>query len=149
MGLATGAGNRLGIRGFADMARAKIRIANREQGSGARVTLDEELAKLGLKSAQITGYKNELYGHLEVAAAIANGQADTGVTIRVAAEVYGLSFVPVREERYDLVILEREMNSAPVVAILDALNSRRFAREVSQLCNYDTEKMGEVAAHIN
>jgi putative molybdopterin biosynthesis protein len=149
MGLATGAGNRLGIRGFADMARARIRIANREQGSGARTTLDEELAKLGLKSDQVTGYKNELYGHLEVAAAIANGQADTGVTIRVAAEVYGLGFVPVREERYDLVILEREMNSAPVVAILDALNSRRFAREVSQLCNYDTEKMGEVAAHIN
>ena len=149
LGLATAANNPLQIRGFADIERPKLRIVNREQGSGARAALDEELAKLGLNANRIAGYKNELGGHLEVAAAIANGQADLAVTIRVAAEAYGLDFISFRVERYDLVIPGREMDCAPVVAMLDALNSRRFAREVSQLCGYDTTQMGQVVAHIN
>ncbi len=149
LGLATGAGNPLKIGGFSDLGRPRLRIANREQGSGARAALDEELAKLGLKAERIPGYRNEFGGHLEVAAAIASGLADAGVTIRVAAEAYGLDFVPIRVERYELVIPGREMDSAPVVAMLDALNSRRFAREVSQLCGYDTEQMGQVVARIN
>jgi putative molybdopterin biosynthesis protein len=149
LGLATGAGNPLKIRGFDDLERPKMRIANREQGSGARAALDEELAKLGLQVERISGYKNEFAGHLEVAAAIASGVADAGVTLRVAAEAYGLDFVPMRVERYEFVIPGREMDSAPVVAMLDALNSRRFAREVSQLCGYDTGQMGQVVARIN
>ncbi len=50
----------------------------------------------------------------------------------------------IRDERYDLVIIEQEAESAPIKAMLDALNSRRFAREISQLCAYDTAQMGQV-----
>ena len=149
LGLATAANNPLKIRGFGDLERPKLRIVNRELGSGARAALDEDLSKLGLKANRIAGYKIELGGHLEVAEGIASGQADVGVTIRVAAQAYGLDFVPLRVERYDLVIPAGEMDSAPVVAMLDALNSRRFAREVSQLCGYDTTQMGQVVARIN
>ncbi len=149
LGLAIAANNPLQIRAFADIERPKLRIVNREQGSGARAALDEEFTKLGVKTNRINGYRNELGGHLEVAAAIASGLADVGVTIRVAAQAYGLDFVPIRVERYDLVMFEREMGSAPVVAMLDALSSRRFAREVSQLCGYDTTQMGQVVARIN
>jgi molybdate-binding protein len=149
LGLATAANNPLKIVGFSDLERPKLRIVNREQGSGARAALDEELARLGLNADRIAGYKNELGGHLEVAAAIASGQADLAVTIRVAAEAYGLDFISIRVERYDLVIPGREMDCAPVVAMLDALNSRRFAGEVSQLCGYDTTQMGQVVARIN
>ena len=149
LGLATAAHNPLKIRGFADLERPKLRIVNRERGSGARAALDEDLAAHGLKANRIAGYRYELGGHLEVAAAIASGQADVGVTIRVAARAYELDFVPTRVERYDLVIPGREMDSAPVVAMLDALNSRRFAREVSELCGYDTTRMGQVVARMN
>jgi putative molybdopterin biosynthesis protein len=149
LGLATSAGNPLVIKSFDDLQRPNLRIANRERGSGARATLDEELRRLGLAPNRITGYQNELAGHLEVAASVAAGQADVGVTIRVAANVYGLDFVALRMERYDLVIPESEMDSVPVVAMLDALSSRRFAREVSQLCAYDTERMGQVVGRIN
>jgi PBP superfamily domain len=76
----------------------------------------------------LAGYEDEVTGHLEVAAAVQNGDADVGVTIRVAAEAYGLGFIPLREERYDLAIPETELESAPVSRMLDALNSRRFAR---------------------
>src|SRR5258705_3057643 len=94
LGLATAANNPLKIGGFGDLERPRLRIVNRELGSGARAALDEDLTRLGLKANRIAGYRDELGGHLEVAAAIASGQADVGVTIRVAAQAYGLDFVP-------------------------------------------------------
>ena len=144
LGLATAPGNPLSIRGFADMDRSDLRIVNREDGSGARSTLDAALVELGLRPERIPGYQSEVGGHLEVAAAIAAGHADVGVTIRLGADSYGLHFIPYRDEHYDLVIMEQEAESAPIKVILDALNSRRFAREVSQLCAYDTTQMGQV-----
>jgi len=144
LGLATASGNPLAIRGFADLQRPGLRIVNREKGSGARSVLDEELNEFGIHAGQIAGYQFEVGGHLEVAAAIASGLADAGVTIRLGANAYGLHFVPHRDERYDLVIMEQDAESAPIEAMLDALNSRRFAREISQLCAYDTAQMGQV-----
>jgi len=149
LGLAVKPGNPLGLRGITDLARHGLRIVNREPGSGARVVLDRALAGLGVTPRRIAGYDRELRGHLEVAAAIAADEADAGLSLRVAAEAWGLGFVRVREERYDLVILEREMDSSPVRAMLDALSSRSFAGEVSQLCAYDTSRMGQIVARIN
>jgi putative molybdopterin biosynthesis protein len=146
LGLATSAGTRLAIHGIADLARPGLRLVNRERGAGARAFLDEALAELRIDATGIEGYGFEAAGHLEVAAAIAAGRADAGVTIRIAAEAYGLPFISMREECYDLVILARELETAPVKAMLDTLNSRRFALEVSQLCAYDTNQMGQVSA---
>jgi putative molybdopterin biosynthesis protein len=148
VGLVTAGGNPRGIRNFCDLARHDIRIVNRERGSGARQVLDEALSEADLKPKQIVGYQDEVPGHLDVAAAVQSGGADAGVTIRVAAEAYGLGFIPLREERYDLAIPETELASAPVSRMLDALKSRRFAREVAQLCAYDTTRMGEELARI-
>jgi molybdopterin molybdotransferase/putative molybdopterin biosynthesis protein len=144
LGLATSPGNPLAIRGFDDLKRSGLRIVNREDGSGARSALDQALGELGIDSRRIAGYRFEVGGHLEVAAAIAAGLADAGVTIRLGADAYGLHFIPHREERYDLMIMEQEAESTPIKAMLDALNSRRFAREISQLCAYDTGQMGQI-----
>lgn len=149
VGFAVAPGNPRSIRSFCDLGRSNVRIINREPGAGARQVLDEELAAAGLRARQIRGYEQEAAGHLEVAAAICAGEADTGVTIRLAAEAYGLDFVPWREERYDLAILETELESAPVSRLMDALTSQRLAREVSQLCGYDTTQMGTELARIN
>jgi molybdate-binding protein len=148
LGLAAATGNPLTLRSFADLTRPRIRIVNRENGSGSRAALDEGLRELGLRGEYINGYHRELPGHLEVAAAVASGEADAAVTIRVAAEACGLAFVPLREERYDLVVYEHECELAPVKAMLEALSSGRFAREINQLCGYGTEQMGKVLAHF-
>jgi molybdopterin molybdotransferase/putative molybdopterin biosynthesis protein len=142
LGLATAAGNPGGIRTIADLARPRTRIVNREPGAGARAALDEGLRECGVTPQSIAGYEREVRGHLEVAAAVAAGMADAGVTIRVAADAYRLGFVPLREERYDLAIAEREFDSPGVRAILDTLGSGRFAREISGMCGYDTGEMG-------
>jgi putative molybdopterin biosynthesis protein len=148
LGLAAAAGNPLELRGLADLARPQLRIVNRESGSGARAALDEGLRELGLEGERLHGYHRELPGHLEVAAAIGGGEADTGITIRLAAEASGLAFIPLREERYDLVVFESECDHAPVKAMLEALNCGRFAREVNQLCAYATDQMGKVLAWV-
>jgi putative molybdopterin biosynthesis protein len=111
LGLGVRRGNPLELRSITDLARPGVRIANREPGSGARQVLDQALADLKIAPRRIAGYARELSGHLEVAAAIAAGEAEAGLTLRVAAEAWKLGFVPVREERYDLVILERETDS--------------------------------------
>jgi putative molybdopterin biosynthesis protein len=148
VGLVTAKG-RTRINELAEVTRADVRIINREAGSGARQALDEALAEAGISFEQLNGYEDEVGGHLEVAASVAAGQAATGVTIRVAAEVFGLGFIPLREERYDLVIPENELESIPVRRMMDLLNSRRFAQEIGQLCAYDTSRMGEEVARIN
>lgn len=149
LGLALAPDNPRAIGAVADLARPGVRIVNRERGAGARLALDDALAELGLESTAIEGYGLELAGHLEVAAAVAQGRADAGMTIRVAAQAYGCAFLPMRQERYDLVVAERELTTEPVKAMLEVLNSRRFAAEVSQLCCYDTQRMGEVVARLD
>jgi putative molybdopterin biosynthesis protein len=144
LGLATAPGNPHGIRGFDDLARGDLRIANRERGAGAREALDEAIRERRIDPGAIAGYDFEVGGHLEVAEAIADRRADLGVTVRVAAEAYGLGFIPVREERYDLAVSEREMTSTPVRAMMESLSSARFAREVASLCSYDTSTMGQI-----
>lgn len=148
LGFATRFANPRKISGFADLARKGLRIVNREQGSGARLALDEGLREIGLKAGPILGYERELRGHLEVAEAVAAGWADAAVTIRVAANAYGLGFVPLREERYDVVVLERDLDTKPVKVMLDAFSSNRFARELKQFCTYDTDQMGRTIARI-
>jgi putative molybdopterin biosynthesis protein len=98
---------------------------------------------------RLLGYKGELPGHLEVAAAIAEGEADAGLTIELAERAFGLTFIPLQEERYDLVLFENECEFGLIRALLDVLNSTRFAKEVNQLCAYATDKMGEVLARIH
>jgi molybdopterin molybdotransferase/putative molybdopterin biosynthesis protein len=147
LGVASRPGHRR-IQTVGDLARPHIRIVNRQSGSGARMALDEALAELGVEPQKLTGYGVEAPGHLEVAGEIAAGRADAGLTLRVAAEAFGLSFTALREERYDLVIPRREMDSPSVKALLEALSSSRLASEVSRLCLYDTSGMGKLMAEI-
>jgi putative molybdopterin biosynthesis protein len=145
LGLASRPGGRR-IAAVEDLARPGVRIVNRQPGSGARIALDEGVAALGVEPGKLVGYESELAGHLEVAEEIAAGRADAGLTLRVAAEAFGLSFSPLREERYDLVIPRRETSSPAVKVLLEALSSSRLAGEVSRMCLYDTSEMGKVLA---
>ena len=77
------------------------------------------------------------------------GAADAGITLRIAAEAFGLRFFEIRKERYGLIIPEREFDTEPVRILLDALNSSKLAAEVGRLCSYDTSAMGQTLARLN
>jgi putative molybdopterin biosynthesis protein len=106
------------------------------------VLLDYELVQAGIDPATIVGYEREEPTHLAVAAAIASGRSDVGMGVRAAARAFGLDFVPVAQEPYDLV-LERESLELPLLRPFWALlESPSFKRAVEELGGYDTAEMG-------
>ena len=92
------------IGGVADVVRRGLRLVNREPGAEARRVLDRELGRAGIDGDQVAGYQTMAAGHLQVADAIAAGLADAGVACEPAALAYGLAFIPLAAERFDLVI---------------------------------------------
>jgi len=141
-GLIVAPGNPLRLGGVGDLAKPGVRYVNRQRGAGTRVLLDHELASLGIAAADVTGYAREEPTHLAVAAAVAAGRADAGLGILAAARAFGLDFVPVTTEPYDLVVAAGAMD-APLLAPLWALlASDRFQAAVTGLGGYSTKETG-------
>jgi molybdate-binding protein len=141
-GLIVAAGNPRGIGSVGDLARPDLRFVNREAGTGARALLDSRLTAAGLSPGQVPGYGRIVGSHLAVAEASAAGLADVGVGVRAAAKALGLGFLPLAEERYDLVIPHQFFELAPLQALLETLYSPLFRLEVEALGGYDVRPMG-------
>lgn len=142
-GLVVAEGNPKGLRSLAEVCSGKVRIINREIGSGSRALLDEGLNQYGGNSHDVVGYDAMASGHLAAALAVKRGDADCCVAPRIAAQAFGLSFVPLVSERYDLVISEEWIELPSVQALLNALQRSKFRRELSALGGYDTTSTGE------
>jgi putative molybdopterin biosynthesis protein len=141
-GVIVAPGNPRGITGIDDLTQPGLRYVNRQRGAGTRVLLDHELRRRGIAPDAIAGYAREEHTHLAVAAAIAAGRADAGLGVLAAARAFGLGFVPVTREPYDLV-LRPETLADPVTAALWALlEDPAFRTAVEGLGGYDTAEMG-------
>ncbi len=143
-GLMVAAGNPLGIAGVADLAKPGLRYVNRQKGAGTRVLLDYLLKQAGVSPKSITGYEREEPTHTAVAAQIAAGSADCGLGILSAARMYGLGFVPVCEETYDLLVSLKAMETPQVRAFLRVLSSESFLRRLDALGGYAYDKPGRI-----
>lgn len=129
------------IKNISDLAHSDIQFVNRNAGSGTRLWLDQELKKAGIPSIAIRGYDSVVKTHSEAALLIHNGQADAAVGLQAAAHRYGLDFIPLFEERYDL-ILPREQEK-PLTPLLDYLQTSDFRSELSSLSGYNATHSGE------
>ncbi len=143
-GLIVAKGNPKNIASLSDLARPDVRFVNRQRGAGTRVLLDYRLGQLGIDPAQVQGYAREEYTHLAVAAAVQSGVADCGLGIVAAAHALGLDFVPLEQERYDLVIPREFYESELLAPLLDVIRGDEFRRAVMVLPGYDTSKSGEM-----
>ena len=143
-GLLVMPGNPKGIRQLEDLARGDVRFVNRQRGAGTRVLLDYHLDRVGILPANVRGYNEEQYTHLNVAAAVASGRADTGLGIAAAASALGLDFVPLFRERYDLVMPVGDEDEPLLVPILEVLNAGSFRAAVGKWPGYDTSVTGSV-----
>jgi putative molybdopterin biosynthesis protein len=135
-------GNPKGVHGVADLIRGGIGIINRELGSGSRSVLDRRLEQEGIPGDHVSGYAREASGHLEVASAVASGAADAGVGVEAAATALGLDFVPLEDERYDLVVPDHFLDHPGVRVLLDLLRQPALRRGVESLGGYDVSAMG-------
>ena len=131
-----------------DLFREDVSFVNRQRGAGTRVLLDYHLNRMGRDGRLILGYGQEEYTHLAVAAAIASGRADCGLGIAAAAQALALDFIPLFQERYDLVIPQEYADSELLKPLRDTLGNPDFKKAVMAMPGYDIERMGEVVAEI-
>jgi putative molybdopterin biosynthesis protein len=141
-GLLVAAGNPLRLGTVADLARPGVRYVNRQRGAGTRVLLDVLLGELGISPDAVDGYAREEPTHLAVAAAIAAGRADAGLGIMAAARAFGLDFVPVTREPYDLVVAPGAMDSPQLAPLWSLMRSDHFRKSVEDLGGYSAAEMG-------
>lgn len=143
-GLMLASGNPESIKKIADLARGKVKFVNRNAGSGTRLWLDAELRKLKIPAEKINGYAVTVKTHSEAAEMIAQGTADVSIGLQAAANQHGLDFIPLFEERYDLILpREQEQTLSP---LLDYLQTAIFRKEVNELTGYNTSHSGEQVA---
>jgi putative molybdopterin biosynthesis protein len=140
--------NPKGIAGLNDLIRPDIIYVNRQKGAGTRILFDYHLALMGIVPQSITGYKDEEYTHLGVAAAIASGRADCGLGIAAAAQALDLDFIPLFKERYDLIVPKVHAQSELLAPLFDLLRNINFQREVASLPGYDVEPMGNIIVEV-
>jgi putative molybdopterin biosynthesis protein len=144
-GLIVAAGNPLEITSVADLKRPGLRYVNRQRGAGTRVLLDHELSHRGMEPGDVAGYEREEHTHLSVVAAVAAGRADTGLGIRPATRPFGLDFVPVAQEPYDLVLTRETYGCellAPLWALLADDNFRAFIDRPDMEAGYSSAETG-------
>lgn len=144
LGLVIAPGNPFALQGLGDLARPGLRFVNRQRGSGTRVWLDAHLRAVGVDGPQIAGYEDEETTHLGVARAVAEGRADAGLGIRAAALAYGLDFIPLTLERYDLVLPEEIWRTPACQALVGVIRSPGFRAAVEALGGYETDETGNV-----
>jgi molybdate-binding protein/DNA-binding XRE family transcriptional regulator len=130
------------VRGLEDVARQRLRLVNREAGAQARTLLDRECARLRLTPAELPGYDSQAAGHLQVAAAIAGRLADAGVSSEPAALAYGLDFLPLASEQFDLVLPAKHAASREVQGLLKVLTSPWLLAQLASLPGYDPASCG-------
>ncbi len=146
-GLIVRAGNPKSIRTISDVVDPHVTLVNREEGAGARLLLDQRLRAEGINSDQVRGYGTIVASHFEVARAIASSQADVGIGIRSAAQLFDLDFVPLQSARYDLVVPNAYLKLHPTLAhLFETLVSRPFRNEIEALGGYDTTETGKLHA---
>ena len=140
-GLIVATGNPKGVRSASDLAQTGLRFINRNPGSGTRLWLDSELERLGILPESIDGYEQVVNTHTECAQAIAGGKADAALGLQASALQYNLDFIPLFEERYDLILPHEQENA--LAPLLDYLQTTKFRQTISTLTGYTTTHSGE------
>jgi putative molybdopterin biosynthesis protein len=140
-GLMTSTDNLKEIRSLADLTRADVTFVNRNPGSGTRLWLDRQLQLQGISIGNIQGYRNSVNTHTECARLVQAGKSDVALGLRAAARQFGLEFIHLFHERYDIVFPQEE--STMLTPILDKLQKRTFRRDVEALTGYDVTHSGE------
>ncbi|OIN96973.1 MAG: DNA-binding protein [Deltaproteobacteria bacterium CG1_02_45_11] len=132
------------INSFADIAKPGIRIVNRPLGTGTRLLFDRELKKAGMSGEEIDGYQRELHRHIDVGLEVLSDRADAGPGIRPVASLLGLEFIPLRWERYDLLITKERFFDKGVQLFLGLIHEQPFYELAEKLHGYDVSLSGKM-----
>jgi putative molybdopterin biosynthesis protein len=139
-------GNPKGVASVRDLARAKLRLINRQSGSGTRAYLDQQLARVRMNGKKISGYDETVSTHLEVGLRVLSGRCDVGLATRTTAQLLGLDFVPLTRERFDMVVPRDRFFTKGMQSVLGIVGSRDFRDRVDALGGYDVAVSGRIVS---
>lgn len=137
-------GNPFNLQTWEDLTKYGVRFINRQKGSGTRLRLDSYLQMLKIPPDRIRGYETEETTHSALACLIANRQADVGIGVKAAATRLGLDFIPLFQERYDLVCVGETAKTPAWKQLIEVLKSPGFIQAVQQQNGYDTSLTGNI-----
>ena len=137
-------GNPKSISTVADLAQAGIKIVNRSLSTGTRLLLDRELKKAGLNGEKIEGYSHEVSRHLDVGLEVLSGRVDAGPAIRAVAGLLDIDFIPLRWERFDLMISKERFFDEGIQRFLGLLHEKKFREMATRLEGYDVHFGGKM-----
>jgi putative molybdopterin biosynthesis protein len=141
-GLMTAPGNPKAIHSLVDLLREDVTFVNRNPGSGTRLWLDHRLQAEGISAKSILGYETFVSTHTACASLVQSHKVDVALGLRAAAHQFGLDFIPLFHERYDLVFMQEQITS--LAPLLDTIQTHTFRRSVDTLTGYDTTHTGEL-----
>jgi excisionase family DNA binding protein len=144
-GILMAKGNPKNITAVADLARPGIKIVNRSLSTGTRLLLDKELKKAGINGEKLEGYAKEVSRHLDVGLEILSGRADAGPAIRAVAKLLDLDFIPLRWERFDLMISKERFFDEGIQRFLGILHETGFQQTAThEFAGYDVSSSGQM-----
>ncbi|MFZ2961058.1 MAG: helix-turn-helix transcriptional regulator [Candidatus Ozemobacteraceae bacterium] len=137
-------GNPHKIKSFADLFKKKLRFLNRNPGSGTRILIDFQTAKLreGMEKQSIQ--TRDAYSHLDAGIQVLTGKVDASFGIRYVAEMLKLDFIPVMQEPFDFVIPAHSWENRNIVEFLRFFDQSVLFSQMNDLQGYDLSAMGSV-----
>jgi putative molybdopterin biosynthesis protein len=143
-GLVLAKGNPRRIAGLADLARRGVRVAQRQDGAGAQILLVHLLRRAGMRLDALRLVAPANLTETDLAACVLDGKADCGLAIRAVAQRFGLAFIPLQVERFDLALRRRDYFEPPVQALLRFAGSPGFRARAAEFGGYDVSGLGTV-----
>ena len=137
-------GNPRKIGSMGDLVRSEVRIVNRPLGTGTRLLFDRELKREEISGDAIPGYDVEMARHIDVGLEILSGRAGAAPGIRPVAALLGLDFLPLRWERYDLLIRKERFFDQGVQCFVGMLHEAEFREMARGIDGYDVSISGKM-----
>ncbi|CCU78468.1 Molybdopterin biosynthesis protein MoeA / Periplasmic molybdate-binding domain [Halanaerobium saccharolyticum subsp. saccharolyticum DSM 6643] len=137
-------GNPKNIANIDDLTQNNINYINRQRGAGTRVLFDFLLSQNEIETNQISGYEKEEYTHIAAAAAVGRGSADAALGIRAAAEVMDVDFLPLAEEKYDLIIKAENIDDPRINKLIKLISENKIKSKIENLGGYNCQETGNI-----
>ena len=143
-GLVVAAGIPRGLDGLGDLQVKGARVGARQPDAGSYLLLAHLLEQAGMAPEELNFIDSTARSETDLGLAILEGRADAGLAVEAAARTLKLDFVPLAEERYDLLMRRRDYFEPPMQRLLAFARSPAFAERATQMGGYDLAGTGTV-----
>lgn len=120
------------------------RFALRQPGAGAAILFSRLLKEAGMTVEDLACVRSHAHTEAEAAAAVAGGEADAALGIEAMARQFKLPFLPLVDERFDLLIDRKSYFSESVQILFAFTRTQEFSDKAEALGGYDLSNLGSV-----